>query len=192
MGIYTWTLSNILTPKFWTLVRKEGFIRTYIRGHKAERGSQYIGGHEGPVKCVGQDEFGNRYFEDFAVDHRWNRRWVEYANHFYLCGIGTDRVPPPWNGWLSYTYSDVPTEGKNFVKPFYFKPHKVNQFLTHNAHVPPGNISPFNNKNRNDFIESFIARKYTNWEPRAVDSSTGKGFQLKSQNNYVVDSSENY
>ncbi len=68
MGIHTWTLNNILTPKFWKLVQRDGFLHTYIRPFKNIRDDQYAGGHEGPVKCVGQDDLGNRYFEDFAVD----------------------------------------------------------------------------------------------------------------------------
>ena len=183
----------MLTPKFWTLVRRDGFIRTYIRGHKTLRNDQYIGGHEGPVKCVGQDEFGNRYFEDFAVDHRWNRRWVEYANHFYMSGVGTDRIPPAWNGWLSYTYVEVPSEDKHFVKPFYQKPHRINPFLTHQRHTPAGNIHPFNPRERNEFIQSFVERKYKNWEPEiSLSGSESSRPLLKTQNNYVTDPSENY
>jgi len=63
----------MLAPKFWKLVKRDGFLRTYIRGHKTVRNDQYLGGHEGPVECVGQDQFGNSYFEDFAVDREFNR-----------------------------------------------------------------------------------------------------------------------
>jgi len=63
----------MLTPKFWKLVKRDGFLRTYIRGHKTIRNDQYLGGHEDATKCVGQDQFGNRYFEDFGVDRKLNR-----------------------------------------------------------------------------------------------------------------------
>jgi NADH:ubiquinone oxidoreductase subunit len=93
----------MLTPKFWKLVKKEGiiyfittigFMQTYLRNHRASRSSHYAGGTTGPVECVGQDEFGNRYYEDFDVSHRGHRRWVEYSDYFMGIGITGDRVPP--------------------------------------------------------------------------------------------------
>jgi len=60
----------MLTPKFWKLVKKEGFLRTYIREHQTSRHAHYAGGHVGVVRCVGQDEFGNKYYEDFDVSRK--------------------------------------------------------------------------------------------------------------------------
>ena len=53
---------------------KDGFLHTYIRPFKNCRDDQYSGGHEGPVKSVGSDMYGNRYFEDFGVDRKINRQ----------------------------------------------------------------------------------------------------------------------
>ena len=58
----------MLSPKFWALVKKDGFMRTYTRMHAASRHSHYAGGNHAAVKCVGQDEFGNKYYEDWDVD----------------------------------------------------------------------------------------------------------------------------
>jgi len=54
----------MITPKFWAIVRREGFLKTWTRGHKAGRHSHYIGSNNpaGYVKPVGEDEFGN-FFE---------------------------------------------------------------------------------------------------------------------------------
>ena len=68
----------------------------------------YIGGNDEAVACKGQDQFGNRYFEDFSVDNPKHRRWVEYSDYFMNFGPGTDRIPPGWYGWLSNSYSDTP------------------------------------------------------------------------------------
>lgn len=65
-----------------------------MRNHRASRNSHYAGGTYGPLKCVGADQFGNRYYEDFDTDHRNHRRWVEYSDYFHNIGIGGDRVPP--------------------------------------------------------------------------------------------------
>ena len=108
-GLWPWSITMMFSPKFAKLIKKDGWLRTYQRGHKAIRNTQNTGGHADAVKCVGQDQFGNRYYEDFDVDHHHQRRWVEYADHFLNIGITTDRIPPGWNGWMSHTYDDVPT-----------------------------------------------------------------------------------
>ena len=40
----------MLTPKFIKLVKKDGFMRTWQRGHKAIRNTQLLGGHADAVK----------------------------------------------------------------------------------------------------------------------------------------------
>jgi hypothetical protein len=67
-GLWAWNVSQLLTPKFWRLVKKDGLLQTYVRGHKTRRAAHDVGGRLGPVKCVGMDNFGNKYYEDFDVD----------------------------------------------------------------------------------------------------------------------------
>ena len=62
MGLFTWLPSHMMTSKFWKLVKKDGFIRTHQRGHKAVRTVANQGGFAGAVKCVGQDQYGNIVF----------------------------------------------------------------------------------------------------------------------------------
>lgn len=59
-----------LSPKFIKLVKKDGIIKTLQRGHKAIRDTQQTGGLVDAVKCVGQDQFGNKYYQDFEVDRK--------------------------------------------------------------------------------------------------------------------------
>jgi len=70
----------MITPKFWAIVRREGFLKTWTKGHKAGRHSHYIGSNNpaGYVKPVGEDEFGNRYYEDFDV----SRKATNYMNEY--------------------------------------------------------------------------------------------------------------
>ena len=49
---------------------------------------------------VGEDGFGNRYFE--TKDGK--RRWVIYAGT-----VEASRVPPEWHGWLHHTFAKPPT-----------------------------------------------------------------------------------
>lgn len=51
-------------------MQKEGFIRTYIRPHQNTNHSHHAGGHHGAIKCVGTDEFGNKYYEDWTVGRK--------------------------------------------------------------------------------------------------------------------------
>ena len=49
---------------------------------------------------VGEDSFGNRYYE--TKDGK--RRWVIYAGT-----VEALRVPPEWHGWLHHTFPKPPT-----------------------------------------------------------------------------------
>eukprot|EP01017_Pseudomicrothorax_dubius_P015862 TRINITY_DN1810_c0_g1_i2.p1 TRINITY_DN1810_c0_g1~~TRINITY_DN1810_c0_g1_i2.p1 ORF type:complete len:213 (-),score=55.38 TRINITY_DN1810_c0_g1_i2:103-741(-) len=166
MGLWAWTLSQFLTPKFWKLYARDGFIKTYVRGHRAVRHSQYIGGHNEALEPVGQDQYGNKYYEDFDVNHRNQRRWVEYSDYFIPIGIGGDRVPAGWHGWLSHQFDDVPSEGQNFVDPHYRKEHTELTSGTPSHHVPPGNPK---NPDRLIFFEMQRNRKNTPWIPDTME-----------------------
>jgi len=50
---------------------------------------------------VGQDGFGNRYYQS----KEGKRRWVIYAGT-----VEASRVPPEWHGWLHHTFAKPPTE----------------------------------------------------------------------------------
>jgi NADH:ubiquinone oxidoreductase subunit len=56
-----------------------------------------------------------------SLEDRLNARWVEYADHHRFWKTG-DTIPPEWDGWLKYLYSDIPSKHQNFVSPFYQKP----------------------------------------------------------------------
>ncbi|MDR3512281.1 MAG: NADH:ubiquinone oxidoreductase subunit NDUFA12 [Caulobacteraceae bacterium] len=56
---------------------------------------------------VGQDEFGNRYYEardnKDSYDQR-KRRWVTFKGY-----AEASKVPPDWHGWLHHTFEAPPT-----------------------------------------------------------------------------------
>lgn len=151
MGIFTWLPTHMMTSKFWKLVAKDGFIRTHQRGHQAYRPPSNQGGHSGAVKMAGQDHFGNRYYEDFSVDHYNCRRWVEYSNYFLNFGWGTDRIPPGWHGWMSHTYDDVPTDDSVFVDHPFIKGWQTHPTGTPDAYNSPGAVNPFNTRDAAKF-----------------------------------------
>lgn len=55
---------------------------------------------------VGQDEFGNRYYQSrdhVSYDGR-RRRWVIYEGY-----VDASKVSADWHGWLHYTFDEPPT-----------------------------------------------------------------------------------
>ena len=51
--------------------------------------------------CVGEDDFGNRYF----ASKKDGRRWVIYNG-----SNDSSRVTPEWHGWLHGTYDALPQD----------------------------------------------------------------------------------
>lgn len=154
----------MMTAKFWRSVYKDGYIRTFKRGHRRYCPAGYILGREGLVDMVGQDEHGNKYYQDYSTDHHFNQRWVEYANHKSRHMMMMDQIPGKWVGWLAGTYIDVPSEGKNFVTHDYILPHKRNLIDGPNLILPEGNLTPWNPHDRKAFQKYHRDRKASGWE----------------------------
>jgi len=56
---------------------------------------------------VGEDEFGNRYYEsrdNVSYDGR-KRRWVIFNGY-----AEASKVSPDWHGWLHYTFDEPPSD----------------------------------------------------------------------------------
>lgn len=70
---------------------------------------------KGPTgKLVGEDQFGNKYYEDETTSYN-RKRWVVYGNmNTYSPSI----VPPEWHGWLNYINDFAPTQ-HDFKRPIY-------------------------------------------------------------------------
>ncbi|KRX05083.1 hypothetical protein PPERSA_06717 [Pseudocohnilembus persalinus] len=177
-GLWPWTINQMLTPKFAKHVRDYGFLQTYTRGHKANRHPHYIAGSraDGYVKCVGQDEMGNRYYQDWEADITNHRRWVEYSDYFLMFHANSDRVAPAYAGWLAYVYDDFPTRygPSAFVRPIYQKPHQLNISHLPTTFYPQGAIPA---ETRMKFVEDQKNRSRQPWQVDAV--KTGQKFQGK-------------
>jgi NADH:ubiquinone oxidoreductase subunit len=82
-------------------------------------------------RLVGQDSFGNRYYEEKRPRRGMRgRRWVAYAGT-----VEASMVPPEWHAWLHYTtetpLSDAPR------RPWQL-PHIPNLTGTPGSYRPPG------------------------------------------------------
>jgi NADH:ubiquinone oxidoreductase subunit len=79
---------------------------------------------------VGQDKFGNRYYENRDK----KRRWMIYAGT-----VEASRVPPDWHGWLHHTFADPPTTAPLPAKAWEAE-HQPNLTGTPGAYHPEGSL----------------------------------------------------
>lgn len=85
---------------------------------------------------VGQDEQGNKYYEEKrpSIEGR-KRRYVIYN------GLAeASRVSPDWHGWMHYTVSEPPTIAP-MKRYAWEKPHQPNLTGTVKAYRPKGSLA---------------------------------------------------
>ena len=163
----TWNIFvGFLGSKFWTLYRKNGFIRTYLRGRVNFFSTIQKGGPSNePSKLVGMDEYGNQYFEDLETNYYINRRWVEFSENHRFLSLQHLKIPPPYHGWLTYTYDEFPNK-KNFVEPSWRNPRSPQMRHLHpqvsNYHNAPG---AFNNLLKEEIHDFHRQKTYESWNP---------------------------
>ncbi|XP_019872004.2 probable NADH dehydrogenase [ubiquinone] 1 alpha subcomplex subunit 12 [Aethina tumida] len=58
--------------------------------------------------CVGEDKFGNKYYENKEFFYGRNR-WVEYAP-YYRFEYDASQIPAEWYGWMHYKTDRLPSE----------------------------------------------------------------------------------
>ncbi len=157
---------GLLGNKFWRLYRHDGLIRTFLRSRVNFFSTFQKGGPSSdPSKLVGVDEYGNQYFEDLETNYYINRRWVEFADNRRVATLQHVKIPPPYNGWLAYTYDEFPNK-KNFVEPFW-RSERSPQFRSghpteSNLYMAPGAL---NNPQREENVEFQKQKTYLPWEP---------------------------
>lgn len=103
---------------------------------------------------VGEDDVGNRYFEEKVVSLEGRkRRYVIYNGY-----AEPSRVPADWHGWLHYTFDEPPT-----VAPFQLKawekPHQPNLTGTRFAWRPKGSLAEGGQRAR-------ASADYEPWNPQ--------------------------
>ena len=82
-------------------------------------------------QLVGEDEFGNRYYQDRKLNrYGQHRRWVIYKGM-----IEASKVSSDWHGWLHYTAPEPPQPRKKY---FWEKNHQRNLTGTRFAYRPKG------------------------------------------------------
>ncbi|OCH87904.1 NDUFA12-domain-containing protein [Obba rivulosa] len=103
-------------------------------------------------RCVGSDQFGNRYFENMNPEEEvpGRHRWVDFAQHDF----NATQVPAEWHAWISHIRKDPPPEDRVMqnLSPSWKAPWIENLTGTRGAYRPYNTTLP----------------KYDTWEPKVA------------------------
>ena len=83
---------------------------------------------------VGEDEFGNVYYEGGVNSDGRTRRWVIYNGK-----TEASAIPPGWHGWIHYRV-DTPPSREDYKPRDWQKPFHPNMTGTPAAYRPKGSI----------------------------------------------------
>jgi len=107
-------------------------------------------------KRVGEDIFGNKYYELRKPAEGESRRWVIYDG-----ANDASRVPPEWHGWLHHSYDDVPES--HLPQPrVWEKEYSPNPTGTAEAYRPAGALE-------SGGIRSAATGDYESWNPAEAE-----------------------
>lgn len=83
---------------------------------------------------VGQDEFGNIYYEGGVNSDGQTRRWVIFNGKSEASAI-----PPGWHGWMHHRV-DVAPSSEDYKPRDWQKPYQPNLTGTPSAYRPKGSV----------------------------------------------------
>jgi NADH:ubiquinone oxidoreductase subunit len=97
---------------------------------------------------VGNDEFGNRYYQE----KKGPRRWVVYNGY-----SEASTIPPGWHGWMHYR-TDTPPTDERYKERGWEKQHIPNLTGTPFAYRPDGSLLAKGERPR-------VSGDYDAWSP---------------------------
>lgn len=88
---------------------------------------------------VGEDEFGNKYYENpyYFVPRN---RWVEFNEKRGL-NYNASQIPPEWHRWMTHMTEYPPTVEKPVRHPWMLT-HQENMTGTENSYMPESTVKP--------------------------------------------------
>lgn len=99
---------------------------------------------------VGEDDQGNRYFQNADG----SRRWVMYQGE-----AEASKVDANWHGWMHHTF-DAPPPSGGLKRWIWEKPHLPNLTGTAQAYHPPGSLLRLE-----DGRDMAVYSDYQAWKP---------------------------
>ncbi|CAH2083869.1 unnamed protein product [Euphydryas editha] len=118
---------------FFNIIRQNGGIRASM--YKLYRQDELKDG-----TLVGEDQFGNKYYENPRYFYSRNR-WVEYSDNFNMNYDGS-QVPAEWFGWLHYKTDLPPHKDPNRPKYKWMIEFTENMSGTTGQYVPYSTTRP--------------------------------------------------
>ncbi|MGY5779283.1 NADH:ubiquinone oxidoreductase subunit NDUFA12 [Rhizobium sp. LEGMi135b] len=103
-------------------------------------------------KRVGEDEFGNVYYEGGMSSYGLPKRWVIYKGY-----AEASAIPPGWHGWMHHR-TDVPPSKENYAVKDWQKEHRANPTGSPQAYRPPGSLAVAGERPR-------VTGDYDAWTP---------------------------
>lgn len=104
-------------------------------------------------KRVGQDEFGNTYYQGGKDPEGRTRRWVIYNGY-----ADASKIPVAWHGWMHHR-TDTPPTDESYKAREWQKPHQANKTGTAFAYRPKGSMASGGERPR-------VTGDYDAWTPR--------------------------
>ena len=101
---------------------------------------------------VGEDEFGNVYYQGGTDSEGRTRRWVIYNGP-----AEASAIPPGWHGWMHHRTDVSPADEKYVVREWQ-KPHRANPTGTPGASRPKGSFAGAGKRPR-------VTGDYDAWTP---------------------------
>jgi NADH:ubiquinone oxidoreductase subunit len=101
---------------------------------------------------VGEDEFGNVYYEGPISTYGLPKRWVIYSGY-----ADASAIPAGWHGWMHHR-TNVPPPKQDYKAHDWQKSHRPNQTGTANAYFPQGSLSATGERPR-------VTGDYDAWTP---------------------------
>ncbi|WP_180901327.1 NADH:ubiquinone oxidoreductase subunit NDUFA12 [Martelella soudanensis] len=103
-------------------------------------------------KKVGEDQFGNIYYEGGVSTYGLPRRWVIYKGY-----ADASSIPPGWHGWMHHR-TDTPPPRQAYKAHEWEKPHNPNLTGTALAYRPRGSLAVEGKRNE-------VTGDYDAWTP---------------------------
>ncbi|WP_375648360.1 NADH:ubiquinone oxidoreductase subunit NDUFA12 [Bartonella sp. MU70NMGDW] len=86
-------------------------------------------------KRIGEDQFGNIYYEGGLHKDGYPHRWVIYKDY-----SEASTIPPGWHGWIHHRCDSPPTQ-EDYHPYEWEKPHVANMTGTSESYRPKGAIT---------------------------------------------------
>lgn len=83
---------------------------------------------------VGEDQFGNVYYQGGTDSEGRTRRWVIYKGY-----SEASKIPPGWHGWMHHR-TDTPPSKEDYVAHEWEQPHVQNLTGSAAAYRPQGSV----------------------------------------------------